>query len=152
MATLWSSYTILSYGVKSPQKVLYTYYSVVDPCRNSWIWQKWRRWRMKHWSSQNFQSWVSMRLGWQCSSFWPMMEILSPQKICQQFQIKDKRCIMQIGDIVAFPAASGGHKEPQSMCSLRPKHQSNQAEAVTAIFIQVFNRGGVTTQYQWKDR
>ena len=37
------------------------------------------------------------------------------------------------------------------MCSFCPRHRSNQSASVPVVFIWVFHRGGVTTQYPCKD-
>ena len=54
--------------------------------------------------------------------------------------------------VIAFLAESDGRKEPQYICSLNLRHWSNQDSAVPAVFWEVFHIGGVTKEYQWKDR
>ena len=49
-----------------------------------------------------------------------LMTMLPPHKTCQKVKIKEKQCIIQIGDMMEFLAVSDGRKEPLSLCSLCP--------------------------------
>ena len=85
MVMLRYRYTIFSCGVKSPQRLLDTYYTFIGHLSNTLRQCKQRRtfWE-NYFSLLIWQAWARMSLGWQCRSYWPIMSVLPPHKMRRQ--------------------------------------------------------------------